>query len=76
MIAAALARARGHAMTTIVLGAAVGVVLAAGWAFTSSLNAQTFEPTQVESIAFTAPASNVAAALANRPQHKPFSIMA
>lgn len=39
-------------------GAGLGGVMAAGWALTSGLSLHTFEPTQVESASFTAPAAN------------------
>jgi uncharacterized membrane protein YedE/YeeE len=41
-------------------GIAVGLIAAAGWALTTAISTLTFEPTQVESISFTAPAANFA----------------
>jgi len=44
-------------------GIGIGLLVAAGWALTTGLAGHTFEPTQIESLAFTAPAGNVIMAL-------------
>lgn len=43
---------------TLTGGAGVGACVAAGWAATYALSAQTFEPTQVESITFSGPSAD------------------
>lgn len=45
----------------IAAGLGVGLVIALGWYLTTALSRHTFDPTPVESAAFTAPAAHVAA---------------
>ena len=54
-----IALLRGRSRLAVAGGALVGAVIVAGWVLTSGLAGHTFEPTQVETAAFTAPAANV-----------------
>ena len=49
-----------HSGLRLAAGIGVGFVLALGWFLTTALSRHTFEPTQVESAAFTAPAAHLA----------------
>jgi uncharacterized protein len=53
------ARLRGVSFIMIVLGGILGATLVGGWVVTSGLAGLTFEPTKVETIAFTGPAAAV-----------------
>jgi len=62
--AVALGLYRGK-LAAVAAGLGVGLSIAAGWALTSALAGLTFEPTQVETLAFTAPSANFAATIAS-----------
>ena len=48
-------------------GSAVGLAVAAGWAYTAALSEMAFDPVPVESITFTGPSANTLMALINAP---------
>ena len=55
-----LAYRANHTGLRLMAGVGVGLVIALGWFLTTALSRHTFEPTQVESAAFTAPGAHVA----------------
>ncbi|MCB1510541.1 MAG: YeeE/YedE family protein [Hyphomicrobiaceae bacterium] len=59
LAAIALAFANRTGRIAVFGGAGIGLLLTAGWVLTSMLAGQTFEPTRVETIAFTGPATKV-----------------
>lgn len=56
-----LARRAHRPVARISFGFIVGLVIAAGWYLTTALSRHSFEPTPVESTAFTAPAAHIIA---------------
>ncbi len=61
LAAIAMAFANRTGRVAVFGGAGIGLLVTIGWVLTSRLAGQTFEPTQVETVAFTAPAANALA---------------
>jgi uncharacterized membrane protein YedE/YeeE len=61
IIGLALAVRARQPLRRLAMGAGVGLVIALGWLLTTALSRHTFDPTPVESTAFTAPAAHAAA---------------
>lgn len=62
LLAGAFAVTRGMRAGAVLAGLAIGGLIAGGWVVTSALASKAFEPMQVETLAFTAPAAQALAA--------------